>query len=150
VTSAFRIAAPDDAPLVLALMREFVATQSYPFEEERARRAVSELLARPEHGAVWLIEEAGAPVGYVALALGFSLEYGGRDAFVDELYVRAAHRGRGLGRAALSFALAEAERRGVCAVHLEVERSNPSAQRLYRSLGFAGHDRELLTRRLRR
>jgi hypothetical protein len=39
-------------------------------------------------------------------------------------------------------------RLGVRAVHLEVERTNRAAERLYEALGFGGHERRLLTRRL--
>jgi ribosomal protein S18 acetylase RimI-like enzyme len=49
---------------------------------------------------------------------------------------------------ALSFVIGEASRLGVQAVHLEVERANPSAEQLYRSLGFESNDRRLLTKRL--
>ena len=83
----------------------------------------------------------------MALVLGFSFEYGGRDGLIDELYLEPAARRRGLGRAALAALLAEADVLGLCAVHLEVERGNAGAERLYRSLGFAGNDRRLLTRR---
>jgi len=121
-----------------------------PVDEPAAHRALLELLAFPALGRAWLIEADGRPVGYVALTLGFSLEYGGRDAFVDELFVQPGYRRRGFGRAALAFAVEEASRLGVQAVHLEVERANPAAHDLYRSLGFGGNDRLLLTRRLAR
>ena len=42
-------------------------------------------------------------VGYLVLTLGYSLEYGGRDAFIDEVYIRSSYRGRGIGTAALTF-----------------------------------------------
>jgi GNAT superfamily N-acetyltransferase len=47
---------------------------------------------------------AGEPVGYLVVTLGYSLEYGGRDAFVDEVYIRSTHREKGIGTAALTFA----------------------------------------------
>ena len=46
------------------------------------------------------------------------------------------------------FALDQAAREGIRSVHLEVDPGNPAAERLYRSLGFEGHGRQLLTRRL--
>lgn len=146
--SELRIATPNDSDRLLELTREFTATQVYPFQEIAARRALDQLLASPALGVAWLLEVGGDAAGYVILTLGFSLEYGGRDAFVDELFVRPAFRGRGFGRAALSLALEAASQMGVRAVHLEVERAIDPARRLYRSLGFEGNDRELLTRRL--
>ena len=76
------------------------------------------------------------------------MEYGGVDAFVDDLYVQPAFRGAGLGTAALAAACEYCTSRGVRALHLEVERGNPAAQRLYEKAGFTANDRQLLTRRL--
>jgi GNAT superfamily N-acetyltransferase len=143
-----RLAEPDDADRVFSFLREFSAGQGYAFHEEKARRVLEELLADPGLGRVWLILAGAEAVGYAALAFGFSLEHGGRDAILDELFLAPHARGRGLGRAALEAVLSEAERLGLCAVHLEVERANPRAGRLYRSLGFTGNDRQLLTRKL--
>jgi len=144
-----REARPEDAAGLLELVREFTALQTYPFDEPRMRRALQQLLGSPELGRIWLIVDDGAAVGYVALTFGYSLEHGGRDALIDELFVQPQARGRGLGRAAVVFALEQAAGLGANAVHLEVERTNPSAHELYRSLGFGGNDRQLLTRRLR-
>jgi GNAT superfamily N-acetyltransferase len=150
VSLDFREADARDAAILLALMRDFNASQGYSFEPGSAQRALLELLASPSQGRMWLIEVDGVPSGYLALTFGFSLEYGGRDAFVDEFFVHPSARGRGLGRAALSFALAEAARLGIHAVHLEVERGNRSAHALYESLGFIGNQRRLLTHRVER
>jgi ribosomal protein S18 acetylase RimI-like enzyme len=83
------------------------------------------------------------------LCFGWSLEWGGRDAFVDELYLEPDARGRGLGRAALRALVEEARAAGVVALHLEVDDTNTAGQALYRSEGFSGRARQLLTRRLR-
>jgi GNAT superfamily N-acetyltransferase len=146
----FREAGASDATTLLGFMRDFNASQGYPFEQADAKRVLLELLGSPSQGRTWLIEVEGVAVGYLALTFGFSLEYGGRDAFVDEFFIDPAARGRGLGRAALSFALAEAPRLGVHAVHLEVEHGNRSAHTLYVSAGFVGNDRRLLTQRVER
>jgi len=145
----FREARPDDIPRVLPLLRAFNQSQDYPFDEALARRTLDELLASPSVGRLWLIGTADDPYqGYLALMFGFSLEYGGRDAFVDELYLEPRARSRGWGRAALAYAIEQAPRLGVRAIHLEVERANPSAHGLYASVGFASNDRQLLTRRI--
>jgi ribosomal protein S18 acetylase RimI-like enzyme len=99
---------------------------------------------------VWILESDGQPAGYVVLCIGFSLEYGGLDAFVDDLFVRPACRRRGLGRTALAELFEECRRRGVRAVHLEVGRDNDAARALYARFGFRDQDRQLLTMRLPR
>lgn len=120
-----------------------------PADPDAARAALRLLLRRPDHGAVRIILEDSEPAGYLVVTFGFSLEFGGRDAFVDELYVVPTKRGRGLGTAAVAAAEEICRSAGVRALHLEVERANVRAQALYRRLGFVDHDRYLLTRHVR-
>ena len=143
-------AGPADLDDLLAPLERFDASQGYPFDPAAARHALGELLARPELGRVFRIVSGGASVGYAALTFGWSLEWGGRDAFVDEIFVEEAERGRGAGRTALRALIEEAHRLGVRALHLEVESTNAAGQVLYRSEGFAGNERCILTRRLDR
>jgi ribosomal protein S18 acetylase RimI-like enzyme len=142
-------AGPADLERLLPLVERFTATQGYPFDAARARAALGELLARPELGRAYRIALADETVGYAVLCFGWSIEWGGRDAFVDELYVEPASRGRGLGRAALRALALEARAAGVHALHLEVEAGNEAGETLYRSEGFEGKDRSLLSRRIR-
>jgi GNAT superfamily N-acetyltransferase len=73
------------------------------------------------------------------------MEHGGLDAFIDDLYVRPAHRRAGLGRAGLEALFAECRRRGVLAVHVEVGDDNVPARALYGSFGLAPRtDRRVL------
>jgi ribosomal-protein-alanine N-acetyltransferase len=62
---------------------------------------------------------------------------------VHDLAVHPGHRGRGLARWLLEFALAWAGRQGADEAYLEVRQSNQAARALYRSLGF----QEVSTRR---
>ena len=117
-----------------------------PFDEAAARAAFRQFLTLPSFGRVWLLCEDNKPVGYVALTLGFSFEFHGHDAFIDELYVDAARRGRGLGREAVAFVEKKAREMGVNAIHLEVDRGNEPALELYRRAGFEDHDRFLMTK----
>jgi len=141
------IAAAPAAPAVLDLMERFYAEDRYPFDREKARAALEPFLADPALGRAWLFKDGGAAVGYFVLTLGWSLEYGGRDAFVDELFVSPSHRGRGLGRRALEVIDEACRELGVHALHLEVEKNNVRAAELYRKRGFEDHDRRLMTRR---
>lgn len=84
--------------------------------------------------------------GYIVLTFGFSLEFHGRDAFVDELYVRNGYRGHGIGKASLRLVEEVCQKEGIKALHLEVDRQNLHAQNLYRKAGYKDHDRYLLTK----
>lgn len=103
------------------------------------------MVERPELGYVWLVRADGTSVGYVVLTLCYSLEYGGRSAYVDDLFIRAPYRGRGLGRSALEHVRRACEALEIRAVHLEVDRADSAAQALYRGFGFVETDRQLLT-----
>ena len=140
-----RQASERDLPDLLALMREFYAESGYPLNPDRARAAFRPLLAAGSLGQVWLAEVDGEPAGHLVLTFGYSMEYGGRSAFVDDLFVRPALRNRGVGRALVGHARAICEGLGVRAMHLEVGRSNAAAQAVYRAVGFESTDRELLT-----
>ena len=112
------------------------------------RATLAELLAADGAGAVSLALEGERAVGYAALCFGFSIEYRGRDAFVDELYVAPAARGKGVGRALLRALEAEARAASVRTLHLEVEQRNAGARTLYVDEGFRPTGRELLSKRL--
>ncbi|MDP9240049.1 MAG: ribosomal protein S18-alanine N-acetyltransferase [Actinomycetota bacterium] len=58
------------------------------------------------------------------------------EAYVQTLAVRADRQGAGIGRDLLVALLAEADRRGVSTVALEVRADNATAQRLYLRHGF--------------
>lgn len=143
----FRLAGPRDARVLRALVRSFYREGGFAWNA-RVSWAAGELLRNPDWGRAWLFGEAGGTAGYVVLCFGFSLELGGRDAFVDEVYVKPALRGRGLGRCALEFALGEARELGIKAVHLEAAKGRKPLIRLYKSLGFVPRDHPFLTRRL--
>jgi ribosomal protein S18 acetylase RimI-like enzyme len=141
-------ATPDRVAALLEWMRDFYAHEGIPFDPAVSEPVLRELLARPQLGRVLEIVAGGRPVGYAVLALGFSLEFGGRSAFLDELFVEPASRGRGIGTAALAL-LQEASRRlGARSLALEVGLENAGAERLYRRAGFTSNGRQLMTRRI--
>lgn len=76
------------------------------------------------------------------------MEYGGPNAFVDDLFVRAPFRRAGLATAALSELRAFCVERGVRAIHVETGRDNLAAQTVYRRVGFVSTDRQLLSLKL--
>lgn len=135
-----------DTDELLPLMRAFYAEEEYPFDEARTERVLRVMLSNPLFGAVWVFRVDGRAVGYLVVTHGYSLEFGGRDAFVDELYMIPEVRGRGFGAQALRIAEEHCCREGIGALHLEVERENPRARALYERSGYKAHDRYLMTR----
>jgi len=144
--SRFRRAQPGDVDAIVGMMRAYYGEDGYTFVEAEARAAALMLIDDPALGALFVTCDGARVVGYVAVALGFSFEYRGREAFVDELLIAESHRGRGLGREALEVAEAYCREAGVNALHLEVERHRENALELYRRRGFADLGRYLLTK----
>jgi GNAT superfamily N-acetyltransferase len=146
----FRVATESDVDAIVDMMRRYYAEDGYPFVDAEARAATEELIRDENLGRLWVARSDNGLCGYVAVTLGYSLEYRGRDAFVDELFIAEGSRGQGLGREALSVAEAYCRRRGVRALHLEVEHHREPALELYRRLGFADDGRRLMTKWLSR
>ncbi len=78
--------------------------------------------------------------------MGFSLEFAGRFMLIDELYVREAHRCRGIGARALEAAAEACRELDVSALRLEVDVRNTRAMAFYRRLGFALQERHMMSR----
>ena len=142
----FRLASDADAEILLEMMREYYAFDGHGFDASKASTALKGLLRNPQFGRVWLICDQDSAAGYIALCFGYSLEWLGRDAFVDELYLRENYRGRGWGRAAMAFVEDAARNEGIRTLHLGVVPQNARALKLYRSLGFHEHDSRFLSK----
>jgi GNAT superfamily N-acetyltransferase len=137
--------AGDDAVLV-ALMRDFYAEEHLGFDEVVTPRALRELLASPALGTVLVFTHADSVTGYLVLTHGFSLEFHGRYALLDELYLIPSVRGRGWGRHALAVAAETARAAGFSALRLEVNHANTRARSAYLKCGYQDNRRDLLTR----
>ncbi len=143
-----RIAARADLSALIPLVRELWKHERMEFHETRTPDALARLLGDESLGRVWISEDAGRAIGYLALCFGYSLEYFGRDAFIDELYVDPAYRNHGHGAHLLATVLAACPALGVQALHLEVDHVNERARNLYRRAGYIDHERFLMTRRV--
>jgi ribosomal protein S18 acetylase RimI-like enzyme len=141
-------AVPNDLGALLPLVEAFQREAGYATGDAALRDTLARLLREESAGRVLIAREGARAVGYAALCFGYSIEFRGRDAFVDELYVVPEARGGGLGRALLRALEAEARASGVHQLHLEVEQHNAAARRLYLAESFAANGRELLGKRL--
>ena len=142
----FRLAVESDAGNLLHFMQEYYEFDGHGFDREKARVALTALLRDASLGCAWLILDGDPPVGYIVLCFGYSLEWLGRDAFVDEFYLREQNRGRGWGRKTMAFVEDAARAAGIGTLHLEVVQQNAAALQLYRKLGFREHDSKFLSK----
>jgi len=143
---SFRLAAESDAVILLKFMQAYYAFDGHGFDGQKARVALTTLLRDANLGRVWLILDGDAAVGYIVLCFGYSLEWLGRDAFVDEFYLSEDHRRHGWGRKTMAFVEEAARSLDVTTLHLEVVRQNAAAFQLYRGLGFKEHESTFLSK----
>ncbi|MEX0284042.1 MAG: GNAT family N-acetyltransferase [Paracoccaceae bacterium] len=149
MSAALHLAKPEHLDQIVTLVAAFHEEEGIAQEDDSRRAALTPLLEGSPYGAIYIIGPTRAPIGYVIVTFGWSVEFGGMDGFVDEIYVRPRVRGRGIASEVLlelPKALAGA---GLTALHLEVDRENETAQRLYTRTGFRPRDRYMLmTRKL--
>lgn len=144
---ALRLATSTDLEHLLPRTRALNDHEGITVSTESLRAALEILLAKPELGDAWLVTRAGAPIGYALVTYSFDLEYGGRDAWLTELWIDEAARGGGSGGRVLKLLEPELRDRGVGALHLQVRPENP-AKRLYERMGYTASPRVVMTRTL--
>lgn len=138
MTVEIRRGAPGDIETVLELVAEYCQVEGHPRDESVARSGLVPLLADDTHGVIWVAEiesEHGPAIdGYAAVTWGWSIEVGGLDVVLDEIYVRT--RDRGVGTALLHTLEADCRAREVKRIFLETELPNDAARRLYARHGY--------------
>lgn len=131
-----------DVAAVVALLARQLDEHGIALAPEALERSVRTLLEDPRLGHVLVAcADGGAVAGVAVLSFLFTLEHGGPAAWLDELYVTDALRGRGIGERLVDAALRVARERGCVALDLEVEPGHDAATRLYERLGFRRHRR---------
>ena len=145
-TAKLRRVVPGDLKSLTQMAIAFNAEDGHPLSRG-GRAALKALCEGTPHGLGFMIVRDGRDVGYIVIGFGFSIEYGGIDAFLDEFYVEAAHRGQGIGTAALRELGRLARKLKIKALHLEAMPANDRAAQLYRRMGFKLSERRLMSKR---
>jgi len=131
-----RPAGPDDVTEILAMIRELAryerAADAVEADEFALRTA---LFGDDPRVFAAVAEEDGSPVGFAMWFLTFSTWTGRHGIYLEDLFVRPAHRGSGHGRALLAGLARLAVERGYRRVEWSVLDWNTPAGDFYRSLG---------------
>ena len=136
MSASLTLAKPDHLERLIALIEAFHVEEGIKLTDEARRAGVVPLLDGIPYGAVYLIGPPRAPIGYIVITFGWSVEFGGLDAIIDELYIRPGVRGRGIASEALIALPRALAGGGLRAIHLEVDRTNAAAKKLYQRAGF--------------
>ncbi len=139
--TTIRPAAPADVPLILALVRELAEYEREPEAVEATEAMLSDALFGPRPAAEAVVaEHGGQPAGFALWFHNFSTWTGRRGLYLEDLYVRPAFRGRGVGRALLAHLAGVAVARGCARFEWSVLDWNAPAVGFYRALGAEAMD----------
>ena len=130
MSAQLSLASPDHLNQLLALVAAFHSESGLKSTAESRRTGTAPLLDGIPHGCAYLIGPPRAPIGYIIITFGWSVEFGGLDAIIDELYIRPGVRGRGIASEALIALPRALSGAGLRSVHLEVDHSNAAALKL--------------------
>jgi ribosomal protein S18 acetylase RimI-like enzyme len=146
---SLRRANKHDGPLLLTLIEEFCRVDQHVFDARRVSTALGPLLENDNLGVVYLVETESTSAsgstgvqetvcGYVIITWGYSIESGGREGLIDEIYLRRP--GQGLGSALFPLLLDALAPFQLKVMFLETERGNDRARRFYQHHGFVEDD----------
>lgn len=136
MSAALTLGKPEHLEKLATLCAAFHAEAGIEQSDEGRSAAIAPLLEGSPYGAIYLIGPPRAAIGYIAICFGWSIEFGGLDAIVDEVYIRPGVRGRGIASEALIALPKALATAGLRAIHLEVDRENEAAVKLYKRAGF--------------
>jgi GNAT superfamily N-acetyltransferase len=131
-----RAVTPSDVPAVVGLVRELAEYEREADQCGLTEEQLHDALFRSQpalfgHVAVISDEVVACALWY----LNFSTWRGAHGIYIEDLYVRSEHRGKGVGRALLRELATECQRRGYARLEWAVLDWNEPAIRFYTSLG---------------
>jgi ribosomal protein S18 acetylase RimI-like enzyme len=126
-----RIAATADAVALADLNKEYNEVDATP------EQMATQIAAARGHETALIAEDGGEVAGFACLRLVRCVCYAQPHAEVTELYIRPAHRRKGVGAALMRHAEKLAQEAGATELFLDTGFYNHDAQTLYRSLGYS-------------
>lgn len=148
MSAVLTLATRDHEKQVDTLVAAFHKEAGIALDDAARQKGILPLLDGIPHGVLYLIGPARAPIGYIMISFGWSLEFGGMDGVIEQIYVRPGVRKRGMASEVLQTLPRALSGAGLKALHLEVARAPQGGQALYAKAGFTARpDHMLMTRR---
>lgn len=136
MTNTIRPASPEDIPLIAQLIRDLAEYEKLSNEVRFDEAALKQHLFGPHPMAEVVIGQIdGAPQGFALFFHNFSTFEGRPGIYLEDLYVRPAARGSGLGKALLLHLAALAQERGCARLEWSVLDWNTPSIEFYRRMG---------------
>lgn len=143
-------AKPGDLPAMADLLTElFKLERDFVPDRDKQLRGLRLILDNPAQGRLFVLRDGPEVVGMANALIVISTAEGGRVALLEDVIVRASHRGRGAGSRLVEQVLAWARHEGLCRVTLLADRCNRGALDFYARLGFISSAMRVLRKSLR-
>lgn len=141
-----RDARPEDFELIVPMIRSFYEIDRHPYDPARVESGLRPLLSGEAPGFVIVAEDQGDLLAYAVVTWGWSIESGGWDALLDEIFV--TDRGKGIGAEMMHHIIDRARAEGCQRMFLETESHNRAARIFYTRHGFDMDDSVWMSRDL--
>jgi diamine N-acetyltransferase len=136
VSLVVRAAAPADAALIFALVRELADYEKLAHEVDASEQQIAAaLFAREPRLYCDIAEWNGEPAGFAAWFLNFSTFRGRHGIYVEDLFVRPAFRGKGIGKALMARLAARCVSKGYARFEWAVLDWNAPGIAFYKAIG---------------
>ena len=125
-----------DKPTIMEMMQVFYASPAVHTNGSDAifSADIDACVGDSPYAEGFVMEAEGAIVGYVMVAKSYSTEFGKPCIWIEDIYLRDAYRGQGLGRRLMDYVTAQYTD---CIFRLEVDEDNHRARKLYEKCGFS-------------
>jgi GNAT superfamily N-acetyltransferase len=136
-----REATGDDVPLILSLIRELAEYERLSDEVVATEEGLRDsLFGERRYAEVLIAEHGGEAAGFALFFHNFSTFLGKPGIYLEDLYVKPAFRGAGIGKKLLVYLASLAKRRGCGRLEWWVLDWNEPAIGFYRSVGADAMD----------
>ena len=127
----------NDRSIMLDMFDEFYHSPGvlHAVPKSHFERTLNEVFGGSPFIDCYIFEQDGKAAGYGQLSLTYSNEAGGICVWLEEIYVRPAFQGNGLGSEFLNFV--KTEYKNAARLRLEIEPDNDGARKLYKRMGFS-------------
>lgn len=143
----FRFAEEKDIPLLLSLIKELAVYEKMLDQVSATEESLKKsLLGERKHAEAIIPEYQGTPVGYAIFFHNFSTFEGKPGLYLEDIYVKPEYRGKGIGKALLSYLAKIALERGCARFEWVVLDWNEPSIQFYKSLGAKPQDEWIIYR----
>jgi GNAT superfamily N-acetyltransferase len=129
-------AVAEDVPAITRLFAHQLHEHRIEFQEDILRTAIETVIADDRLGFILVAKNSAESVGVAYVSFTWSLEHGGKSAWLEELYVVPEWREQGIGTAILAMTLDRARFYNCAALDLEIDQQHQRAANLYLRHGF--------------